>query len=316
MATSMTGLFFAVRSTEELWRINLRGTLANKPPCIAVFVMAGTIVLKAEGEYVEWTMIIIVPLSILLWVFTAVNAAARTWGCCGGDRWRSSLSLQCSYNIPTPNFFNLHSIPRCGNDDIVQDNNNSYDNTHKDDIIASLERRVKELEIEIERLGSNANNSNEKRIPTQTIQEEKKVSLPKQIVNAARNIFNIGRFTRRNTNRQQKLVGSTDLMKEDDYEDAYIDHSFDDLDRILENTTTLEIPTANINNIDKEEEGYPSSTLSNTKSWKNYKRREGSTIQVWMNKFISKETINAISTIKSIILKFPDYGVVDIFIYR
>ena len=271
-------------------------------------------------------MIIIVPLSILLWVFT-MTAAARTSGCGCVDGWRS---LQCSYDIPTSNFFNLHCIPRCGgNDDIVQDNNNSYDDKHRDDIIASLERRVKELEIEIERLGGNANNSNERRIPTQTTmrfnnkpsspfaiqdEEKKKVPLPKQIVNAARNLFNIGRFRRTSTNRQQKLVGSRDLMKE---EEEAIDHSFDDLDRILENTTTtLDIPTANnINNID-DEEGYPNNNIqSNTRSWKNYKRR-GSTIQVWMNKFISKETINAISTIKSIILKFSDYGVVDIFIYR
>jgi len=274
-------------------------------------------------------MIIIVPLSILLWVFT-VTAAARTSGSCV-DGWRS---LQCSYNMPTSNFFNLHSMPRCGGGN--DDNNN---NTHRDDIIASLERRVKELEIEIERLGSNANNnSNERRIPTQqtttrfnkpsspfAIQEEekKKVPLPKQIVNVARNIFSIGSRFRRNTDRKssqqkKKLAGSTDLMKEDDYEDAYIDHSFDDLDRILENTTVaLDIPTNNNINID-EEEGYRNNNIqSNTKSWKNYKRREGSTIQVWMkNKFISKETINAISTIKSIILKFPDYGVVDVFIYR
>lgn len=275
-------------------------------------------------------MIIIVPLLILLWVFTVT--VARTSGCGGGDRWRS---LQCSYDIPTSSF-NLHCMPRCGgNDDTVQDNNNSYDDKHRDDIIASLERRVKELENEIERLGSNAsNNSNERGIPTQTtrfdkisspfiaIQEEekKKVPLPKQIVNAARNLFSIGsrfrRFTdRKSSEQQKKLASSGDLMKEDDYEDAYIDHSFDDLDRILENTTVaLDIPTANINNID-EEGGYPSSTQSITRSWKNYKRR-GSTIQVFMDKFISKETSNAISTIKSIILKFPDYGVVDIFMYR
>ena len=217
-----------------------------------------------------------------------------------------------------PTFFHLYSIPRCGgNNDTVQANNNDK---HRDYVIASLEKRVKELEIEIERLG----NANVRRTPTQTmrfnnkqspfiaIQEEekkKKVPIQKQIVNVARNLFSIGRFRRRNTNRQQKSVVSADLMKEE--EEAYIDHSFDDLDRIIENATDEDIPTSNNNNINNEE-GYHS-----TRSWKNYKRREGSTIQVWMkDKFISKETINAISTIKSIILKFPDYGVVDIFMYR
>ena len=225
-----------------------------------------------------------------------------------------------------PNFFFL-SIPRCGggNDDIVQDSKGNDNNKHRDDIIASLEQRVKELEFEIERLGSNATQTTTRfNKPSSPFEEEekKKVTLPKKIVNAARKLFNIGSRFRRPTdrkNREQKkkeLAGSTDLMKEEDEEEAYIDHSFDDLDRILENTTdTLDIPTYNIININ-EEEGYPSSTQSNTKSWKNYKRYEGSTIQVWMNKFISKETINAISTIKSIILKFPDYGVVDIFMYR
>ena len=240
----------------------------------------------------------IVPQSILLWVFLTVTSAT----------------------VPP----NLHSIPRCGggNDDIVQDDNNSYDDKHRDDIIASLEKRVKELEIEIERLGSIANNnSDERRIPAQTIQEKKKkkVPIPKQIVNVARNLFNIGRFRRpadrKSSQQKKKLAGSTDLMKEEDEEEAYIDHSFDDLDRILENTTVaLDIPANNINNIEKEER-YPNNNILG-RSWKSYKRREGSTIQVWMNKFISKETINAISTIKSIILKFPDYGVVDIFIYR
>lgn len=281
--------------------------------------------LKAEGEYVEWTMIIIVPLSILLWVFTAVNAAARTSGCGCVDGWRSSLSLQCSYDMSNhPNFFFL-SIPRCGggNDDIVQDSKGN-DNKHRDYIIASLEQRVKELEFEIERLGSNATQTTTRfNKPSSPFEEEKKkVPLPKQIVNAARKLFSIGSRFRRPTDRKSReqkkkeLAGSTDLMKEDDYEDA-IDHSFDDLDRILENTTVAsDIPTANINNID-DEEGYPNNNIQNSRrSWKNFKRREGSTIQVWMNKFISKETINAISTIKSIILKFPDYGVVDIFIYR
>ena len=209
-----------------------------------------------------------------------------------------------------PNFFFL-SIPRCGggNDDIVQDSKGNDNNKHRDDIIASLEQRVKELEFEIERLGSNSNNNNERRIPTQTSEEQKKkVPIPKQIVNVARNLFDIGRFRRVNRQQQQELVSSADLMKEE--EEAYIDHSFDDLDRIIENATDEDIPTSNNNNINNEE-GHHS-----TRSWKNYKRRGGSTIQVWMNKFISKETINAISTIKSIILKFPDYGVVDIFMYR
>ena len=247
-------------------------------------------------------MMVIITLLLLLWAFTSTAS-------CGGDGWRSSLSLQYSCVISTSNFI-LHGIPRCGgDDDTVQDKNNDYDDKHRDDIIASLEKRVKELEIEIERLGSNSNNNNERRIPTQTYEEEKKkVPIPKQIVNVARNLFSIGRFRRRNTNRQQKLVGSTDITKEE--EEAYIDHSFDDLDRIIENATDEDIPTNNNNSINNEE-GYHS-----TRSWKNYKRREGSTIQVWMNKFISKETINAISTIKSIILKFPDYGVVDIFMYR
>ena len=62
--------------------------------------------------------------------------------------------------MPTSNFFILHSIPRCGgNNDTVQANNNDK---HRDYVIASLEKRVKELEIEIERLGSNSNNNNER----------------------------------------------------------------------------------------------------------------------------------------------------------
>jgi len=183
--------------------------------------------------------------------------------------------------------------------------------------------------------------------------------LPKRLLTVAKNIVgrtaNILFFKSR---RQQQSP---------EEEDVNVDHTFDELDRIIENTSSVEVPQQNQhprgsdrNDVDNQSSWptLPQGISSLTGGWKQR------TFRHWINqvsanndilmhslfafdrisllvssvliayyvvinipnqphtsqmerKFLSSETANALKTIRNIIEKFPEYGVVDLFgMYR
>ena len=122
-----------------------------------------------------------------------------------------------------------------------------------------------------------------------------KLPLPKRLLNVARNF--IGR--------------TADIILKPKRQTPEVDHTFDELDRILENNTNN---TATGNILQEEEwieETWPPLPSQRRKWWKER------SLRLWIkqmeHKFVSKETATALRTIGNIIDAFPDYGVVDLF---
>lgn len=122
--------------------------------------------------------------------------------------------------------------------------------------------------------------------------------LPKRLFSAARGL--IGRTANIVIRRPRKRVESEE-----------VDHTFDELDRILESGNMTGNITehgngSRIEEADKWIDSLPQGA-SLPKGWKER------SLSAWINGLVSRETSRAIDTIQSIVEAFPDYGVVDIF---
>ena len=140
--------------------------------------------------------------------------------------------------------------------------------------------------------------------------DRKAIPLPKRLINVARNF--IGRL--------KKPKSKQNTQEE---EGEVVDHTFDELDRIIESTTnntTTQHTLKNVPTIEKEEDdnnGWLETWPTLPRHMKNSRKQQERTIRTFLNKmenkFVSSETAKALTTIRNIITKFPEYGVVDVF---
>ena len=215
-------------------------------------------------------------------------------------------------------------LPRGGR---KPDNNNNNDYIDKDEIIATLETRVKELETQLGTRQFGKSNIIEAEVETLPFSESKdtieqqsrrqrgkrKRIIPNRLLSAAKNFIDRGSriLLRRNKTQLDAEIGE-DKSKSGNIEDEEeVDHTFDELDQIIENTTQY---TANDEDGGNDADDWIKSIQNNNGS---NKRQRKAILRTWMKQKLSRETSAAIQTIRSTIDKFPEYGVVDIFgLYR
>ena len=216
-------------------------------------------------------------------------------------------------------------LPRGGR---TPDNNNNNDYTDKDEIIATLETRVKELETQLGTRQFGKSNIIEAEVETLPFSESKdtieqqsrrqrgkrKRIIPNRLLSAAKNFIDRGSriLLRRNKTQQLDAEIGDDESKSSNIEgEEEVDHTFDELDQIIENTTQY---TANNEDRGNDADDWIESIQNNNGS---NKRQRKAILRTWMKQKLSRETSAAIQTIRSTIDKFPEYGVVDIFgLYR
>ena len=206
-------------------------------------------------------------------------------------------------------------------------NNNNDDYIDKDEIIATLETRVKELEtqlgtrqfgksniIEAEETSPFSESKDTIEQQSQRQRGKRKRIMPNRLLSAAKNFIDRGSriLLRRNKTQQLDAESGEDKSKSSNIEDEVeVDHTFDELDQIIENTTQY---TANNEDRGNDADDWIESIQNNNGS---NKRQRKAILRTWMKQKLSRETSAAIQTIRSTIDKFPEYGVVDIFgLYR
>lgn len=142
-----------------------------------------------------------------------------------------------------------------------------------------------------------------------------------------------GRFdqgSKKLTRARYKLVGvarhlirtATKLWRTDPYQqtrdcDDGIDHSFDELDRIFDDTA---ICPGNEERVQQQQQDVANKNAAWHEAWPPLpqaasllKGRKERSLRAWINKVhLSTDTAKAIETIRSIIHAFPNYGVVDL----
>mmetsp|Transcript_6179 Transcript_6179/g.10883 ORF Transcript_6179/g.10883 Transcript_6179/m.10883 type:complete len:423 (+) Transcript_6179:91-1359(+) len=154
------------------------------------------------------------------------------------------------------------------------------------------------------------NKSNERNLPSRN-RRQKYLPLPKRLLNVARNL--VGR-----TATILRLTPPSDG-------DDKLDHSFDELDRIIENNANTTTTAAENNEKDNAQQQANEEGDAWLETWpplpqaasllNNGRKRRA--LSSWINKmelkFLSTETAKALGTIRNIVDAFPDYGVVDLF---
>jgi len=141
-------------------------------------------------------------------------------------------------------------------------------------------------------------------------QGAKKSDKPRRITRARYKLLRVA--SRLLGRTAKKLLGPVRQQTRDG--DDVIDHTFDELDRILDKTNDIAISPGN------DEEWGSDDNATWLEAWpplpqaasllKGWKKR---TLRGWMNKVhLSTDTVKALETIRSIIRAFPDYGVVDL----
>ena len=265
-----------------------------------------------------------IPLILLLAVLLVPSFAETSWADANVDVRRRPNNNKVSSIINCCKA--VIDLPRGGR---TPGNNNNNDYIiDKDEIIATLETRVKELETQLGTRQFGKSNIIEAEVEMSPFSEEsednieqqsrrrgkRKRIIPNRLLNAAKNFIDRGSriLLRRNKTQQIDAEAGEDKSKSGNIEDEVeVDHTFDELDQIIENTTQY---TANNedggNNADDWIESIQNNNGSN-------KRQRKAILHTWMKQKLSRETASAIQTIRSTIDKFPEYGVVDIFgLYR
>ena len=260
-----------------------------------------------------------IPSILLLAVLLVTSFAETSWADANVDVRRrpnnndvSSIIYCCKAVI---------DLPRGGR----KPGNNNNDHIDKDEIIATLETRVKELEtqlgtrqfgksniIEAEETSPFSESKDTIEQQSQRQRGKRKRIMPNRLLSAAKNFIDRGsRILHRNKTQQLDVeIGEDESNIEGEEE---VDHTFDELDQIIENTTKY---IANNEDRGNDADDWIESIQNNNNNGSN-KRQRKAILHTWMKQKLSRETAAAIQTIRSTIDKFPDYGVVDIFgLYR
>ena len=215
-----------------------------------------------------------------------------------------SFGFGCTSSFEGVDDIYYRIIPRGG--DLTSTNDDDDDDDVND---VRLEQSTTTYDIEGTKLSSVDMEQDIKTIGSAT-KRDRKVPLPKRLINVARNF--IGRL--------KKPKSKQNTQEE---EGEVVDHTFDELDRIIESTTnntTTQHTLKNVPTIEKEEDannGWLETWPTLPPHMKNSRKQQERTIRTFLNKmenkFVSSETAKALTTIRNIITKFPEYGVVDVF---
>ena len=215
-----------------------------------------------------------------------------------------SFGFGCTSSFEGVDDIYYRIIPRGG--DLTSTNDDDDDDDVND---VRLEQSTTTYDIEGTKLSSVDMEQDIKTIGSAT-KRDRKVPLPKRLINVARNF--IGRL--------KKPKSKQNTQEE---EGEVVDHTFDELDRIIESTTnntTTQHTLKNVPTIEKEEDdnnGWLETWPTLPRHMKNSRKQQERTIRTFLNKmenkFVSSETAKALTTIRNIITKFPEYGVVDVF---
>ena len=216
-----------------------------------------------------------------------------------------SFGFGCTSSFERVDDIYYRIIPRGGDLTSTNDDDDDVNDVR-------LEQSTTTYDIEGTKLSSVDMEQDIKTIGSATKRRDRKVPLPKRLINVARNF--IGRL--------KKPKAKQNTQEE---EGEVVDHTFDELDRIIESTnSTMERITIDIDydvpTIEKEEDdnnGWLETWPPLPRHMKNSRKQQERTIRTFLNKmenkFVSSETAKALTTIRNIITKFPEYGVVDVF---